>query len=454
MTRLPRFDVAIIGAGAAGLAAARALSGAGRRVCLLEARDRIGGRVSTLHIPDLPLPIELGAEFIHGESETTFGIVDAAALTTLELPDSHWWSRGETWELIDDFYGTIDQIRAKIGPRRRDVSFAAFLRSLRGLTPLQRKLACAFVEGYHAAHADRISTLALRGSDSEQEDDGGNRQFRLTGGQDALIAWLRSGLDPEKTELRLGTVVTDVRWEQGKATIACRTNGRAEQLTAAAVVITIPIGVWKAPRDQEGAIRFDPPLRDKERAIEQLEAGHVVKITFRFRERFWDEPGFLAGRTPAAQRERGTPLNFLHTDDRFMPTWWTTAPARSPILIGWAGGHAADAMLAEGAGAMVDRGLDAMAKAWDVRRGKLDALLVGTFTHDWQSDPYSRGAYSYAGVGGSQAHAALARPLRGTLFFAGEATSGDETGTVAGAIESGRRAAREVMRGGGRSGKG
>jgi monoamine oxidase len=451
VTRLPRFDVAIIGAGAAGLAAARVLSGAGRRVCLLEARNRIGGRVSTLHLPDLPLPIELGAEFIHGESETTFSIVDAAALTALELPDTHWWSRDGAWELVDDFYGTIDQVRAKIGSRRRDLSFAAFLRSLRGLTPRQRELACTFVEGYHAAHADRISTLALGTADSEQEEDdtGANRQFRLAGGQDALIAWLRSGLDPGKTELRLGSVVTEVRWAQGKVTIACRTNGPAngivDQLRASAVIITIPVGVWKAPRDQEGAIRFDPPLREKERALGQLEAGHVVKIAFRFRERFWDEPDFLSGRTPAAQRQQGTPINFLHTDDRFMPTWWTTAPARSPVLIGWAGGHAADALLAEGAGTTIDRGLEAMAKAWCVPRGKLDALLVGTFTHDWQSDPYSRCAYSYAGVGGSQAHAALAKPLHGTLFFAGEATSGDETGTVAGAIESGRRAAREVL---------
>lgn len=445
-----RYDVAVIGAGAAGLAAARALTGAGKGVCLLEARDRTGGRVSTLHLPDLPQPIELGAEFIHGESETTFSIVDAAALTALQLPDNHWWSRDGAWELVDDFYGKVDQVRAKIGSRRRDLSFAAFLRSRRGLSPRVRELASTFVEGYHAAHADRISALALRTADGEQEEDdgGGNRQFRLTGGQDALIAWLRAGLDPGRTDLRLGSVVTDVQWSAGAVTIGFRAagtiGGATTRIRAAALVITIPIGVWKAPRDQEGAIRFDPPLKEKERALEKLEAGHVVKIAFRFRERFWDEAGFLAERAPRAKR--GTPINFVHTNDRFMPTWWTAAPARSPVVVGWAGGHAADALLAEGVDNRTDRGLDAMAKAWCVPRRKLDALLTGTFTHDWQSDPYSRGAYSYAGVGGSEAHAALARPLRGTLFFAGEATSGDETGTVAGAIESGRRAAREILR--------
>jgi monoamine oxidase len=79
-----------------------------------------------------------------------------------------------------------------------------------------------------------------------------------------------------------------------------------------------------------------------------------------------------------------------------------------------------------------------------MRRRTLDTLLVATWTHDWQRDPFSRGAYSYAAVGGRAAHRALGRPVESTLFFAGEATSSDQTGTVAGAIESGRRAAKEI----------
>ena len=442
---MSRYDVVIIGAGAAGLAAARALSGAGKRICLIEARDRIGGRVSTLHFFDLPLPIELGAEFIHGQSATTFSIVDAAALAAMELPDNHWWSRDGLWELVD-FWDHIDRVRAKIGKRKRDVSFEAFLRSQRNLAPLTRTLVRGFVEGYHAAHADRISTLMLRGADSEQEqDDPGRRQFRLAGGQDALIEWLRAGLDPSRVDVRLGTTAVAVEWSSRAVSVECQTRDTqaTERIRASALIVTIPIGVWKAPRDQEGAIRFDPPLPEKERALEKIEAGHVVKIAFRFREPFWEEPGFV---TERARTKSIKPLNFVHSNDRYMPTWWTTAPVRSPILTGWAGGPAADALLAEGAEAMTDRGMDALSRSWNVPRRRLDSLLTGTFTHDWQSDPYSRGAYSYAAVGGSGAHAALAKPLRGTLFFAGEATSGDETGTVAGAVESGRRAARELLK--------
>jgi monoamine oxidase len=411
------YDVIIIGAGAAGLAAARSLSGAGKRICLLEARPRIGGRIHTLHFPDLPLPIELGAEFVHGESHTTFSIIDAAALAAAELPDDHWWWDGAKRSRIDDFWGRIDGVRAKIGAIARDVSFAEFLRRRRDIPPRLRQLACNFVEGYHASHADRISAQVLRSADEEQE--GSNRQFRLGGGQDALVEWLRAGIDPQRTDLLLGTVAKRVQWSDGAVTVESE-GGRHR---ARALVVTIPIGVWKA-----GAIEFDPPLEGKQRAIEKLEAGHVVKIAFRFRERFWDG------------------INFLHSADRFMPTWWTAAPFRSPVLTGWAGGHAADALLAEGGEARIDRALDSLASVWQVPRRKLDAQLTGTFTHDWQADPFSRCAYSYAAVGGAGAHDALARPLRKTLFFAGEATSSDQTGTVAGAIESGIRAAKEVLR--------
>ena len=233
------------------------------------------------------------------------------------------------------------------------------------------------------------------------------------------MEWLAAGT----SEIRLATVAQCVKWKHGEVVVEVTHADREETIRARALVITIPIGVWKA-----NVIRFDPRLEEKERAIAKLEAGHVVKIIFRFRERFWEKDEFT----------------FLHTNDPYMPTWWTHAPLRVPILTGWAGGHAADAMLAESPEARIDRALDSLARGTHVKRRTIDDLVIASYTHDYQSDPFSRCAYSYAGVGGSGAHRALARPIDGTLYFAGEATSSDETGTVAGAIESGYRAAREV----------
>ena len=417
-----KFDVAIIGAGAAGLAAARDLSGAGKRICILEARDRIGGRIDTRRIDGVALPIELGAEFIHGEAEATFAAVKGAALIALQLPDTHLWSRNGKWSKLDDFWTRIARLREKIPNRKRDVSFAQFLRSQRNLDPHLRELATNFVEGYHAAHAERISATALRASDEETEAPS---QFRIVNGYDRVMQWLLAGVAPDRSELRLNTIVKRVQWRAGDVVI----ETARDTIRARAAIITIPIGVWKAPHDTEAFIEFDPPLREKERAIEKLEPGHVVKIVFRFREPFWKPD-----------------VNFVHSSDRYVPTWWTYAPVRAPILIGWAGGHAADALLAESEEARVSRALDSMAATFDTKRRKIESQLVATVSHDWQADPFSRCAYSYAGVGGAEAHKQLAKPIARTLFFAGEATSGDQTGTVAGAIESGRRAAREHMR--------
>ncbi|MEA2489212.1 MAG: hypothetical protein QOH21_1004 [Acidobacteriota bacterium] len=180
-----KYDVIIIGAGAAGLTAARELTGKGKRVLVVEARGRIGGRVHTIHPAGLPMPVELGAEFIHGDPESTFAVVHAAALPVCELPDNHWWARDGRWEQIPDFWDEVNRVRGQIGRLRGDISFAEFLRRRRSMPPRRRELVHGFVEGYHAAHAERMSTQVLRMADGEQEDE--NRQYRLLHGYDGVM---------------------------------------------------------------------------------------------------------------------------------------------------------------------------------------------------------------------------------------------------------------------------
>jgi len=441
-------DVLIVGAGAAGLAAARDLSHAGLTVTILEARPRVGGRILTLHDPRSPVPLELGAEFIHGASAETLPLAQAAGLAVLELPDTHELAAGGRFKPMGSYWELLDRMNhdlaRRLASRGKDFPVSEYLDSAR--VPLARRgLLRDFVQGFYAAHPDRLSaqSLAVEIDGGDEQDEIQGKQFRIANGGDALMKWLRDGLDPDRTEVRLSTVAETVQWKRGAVSIVCRGGGdRAEwpRLTARTALITLPLAVLKA-----GVVRFDPALPAKQRALAGLEMGQVFKIVLRFREAFWQRPEFLKERRARAGAN-GSGLTFLHAHGVEVPTWWTTLPVRAPVLTGYVGAVAAEQLLAEEPPSRLERSLVALSEVLAVPRRELEEQLDASASHDWRADPFARGAYSYIGVGGNGAPRALGRPVDGTLFFAGEATNGAEIGTVAGALSSGRRAAREVLR--------
>ncbi len=428
-------DALVVGAGAAGLAAAREISRAGLSVRILEARDRIGGRILTVRAPGSPLPVELGAEFVHGEEAETLSIVRAARLPADEIPENHLRSRGGRLTPISGFWELVEKTTRAIGrtfqSNGHDSSFLDYLRRAR-LAGGRRRLLVQFVEGFHAPHVDRISARSLAST------GGGNRQFRLPGGNDGVIEALRGALDPDRVELRLNTIATEVRWRAG-AVILGATSGtgrRLDPFRAKAAVIALPHAVLRA-----GDLRFSPSLPEKERAARRLEVGQVFRIVLRFREAFWEDGEFVRRRL-----KRDGELGFVHGGEEEVPVWWTPLPARAPLLTGWAGGPRAERLLDRPPRERLDRSLDSLGRILAVPRRALDELLESCAFHDWRADPFSRGAYSYVGVGGLAAQRALARPVDGTLFFAGDTLDPDETGTVAGALSTGRRAGAALAR--------
>jgi monoamine oxidase len=440
-----RVDVVVIGAGVAGLAAARDLSLAGRTVTVLEARGRLGGRILTVRGGPGEAPVELGAEFLHGAAEETMRIVEAAGLDLVRLPEHHLTSRDGRFHSSGDFWGLIESsgkdIAALIKRRRgRDLSYQDFLARSR-FSAERRQMLKDFAEGYDAAHTELLSAAAMvegGGGVSDEEDDGQNR---LVDGYDGVVHWLRNSLDAERVTVRMSTIASEVRWKRGEVTVSCQgpTGAKLESVRARAVIVTVPLALLKA-----GQPRFVPAMPSVERALARLEEGQVFKMVLRFREAFWDEPGFMKRRM-----EKGGPggrLNFLHAFREAVPTWWSAAPQKLPRLTGWAGGPRAESLLAERESTRLDRTLDALAGALGVPRKLVDGQFDSCAMHDWQADPFARGAYSYAGVGGGEAGAELAVPVDETIFFAGEATESDgDNATVHGAIASGRKAARRAL---------
>lgn len=190
-------------------------------------------------------------------------------------------------------------------------------------------------------------------------------------------------------------------------------------------------------------MRFVPELPAPTRAaIDGIAMGAAVRIVLHFRERFWEKlelPGSHHGETLAQ-------LGFLHYPDAAVPTWWTLLPVRVPLLVGWVGGPPAENFAGRGSDYAVAQALGSLAQILGVSENALRNLLLASHSHDWSADPFSRGAYAYLPVNGLEAQQTLARAVDDTLFFAGEATSVGHIGTVHGAIESGHRAAAEILR--------
>lgn len=430
-------DVIIIGAGAAGLAAAARLTRAGQRVLLLEARDRIGGRIWTRREPHLACPIELGAEFIHGHAPLTRALLAGAGIASIDAAPQRWVLReGELRQADAWFAGVIEALGKSRALEHADMSFDEFLeRHLTQLTPEQRAGARRMAEGFDAADTARASARAIV---SEWTGDAlsDSPQSRPEGGYAGLLAALMAQMDATRLTLRLQCPVQEVYWSHGAVKVRARLRGETLEATAPRAIVTLPLALLQ----DAAAVTFSPPLADKRSALAGLATGSVIKVMLRFAETFWEKLHDGRYRDASFFIAPGTPL----------PTFWTPAPLHAPLLVAWTAGPRALALArTHGDGApLVAPVLAGLESLFGPEAGIAD-LLEAYYYHDWQHDPYARGAYSYVLTGGAQARAALARPLEETLFFAGEATdTQDESGTVAGALESGARAAAEVQRSG------
>ncbi|HEX2200085.1 MAG TPA: NAD(P)/FAD-dependent oxidoreductase [Burkholderiales bacterium] len=402
----PVRDLIVIGAGAAGLAGAEAATRAGRSVLVLEARDRIGGRVWTRRMPGLSLPVELGGEFVHGEAAVTHDLLRKAGMKTLASGRVQRYAERGRLRPIDSFKQARLAMRERSALRERDLSFEQFLRRTR-LAPLTRTFARLMVEGFDAADPARASARAIAEEWGGGQMDGA--QPRLREGYGPLLDWLAARIVARGGRLRMQAVVREVRWRPGRVEV----SGEGFRHAARAAIVSLPLGVLQA-----GGVRFLPSL-GKRAALKRLASGPVIKAALRFAHPFWEK------------RHRG--VAFFHAPRAPFPTFWTPLPVRAPLLIAWSGGPNATQPTWE---AIADS-----LRAVFGRIEEPDELII----QDWANDPYARGAYSYVLVDGAGARQALAAPLAQTLFFAGEATSTDDSGTVAGALASGRRAARELL---------
>jgi len=400
-------DVLVIGAGAAGLAAAAELARAGVSVLVVEARDRIGGRCYTRRLPGVPVPVELGAEFIHGRPQATFALLREFGIAAVDSTRTQLVASGGRLHSVNIFHAAQRVARAKL--RGRDVSFRAFLARQR-LPALTRALATMMVQGFDAADPGRISACEVL---EEWSGAGlGASQPRPQGGYAPFLERLAT------SNMQLQTVVRTVRWSRSSVEVQGTFRGEPWRAWAPRAIVTLPLGVL-----QSRLVRFAPRLG---KPLDKLASGPVIRVAMAFREPFWEK--------------RHPGVAFFHSPEAPFPTFWTPLPMHAPLLTAWAGGPKAARLTGKRPEALVGEALRSV-RALFPGDEQPSAYLV----HDWQADPYARGGYSYVTVGGRGAREELAEPLEDTLYFAGEATDVEQSGTVGGALASGQRAAREIL---------
>ena len=435
-------SVLIIGAGAAGLTAARDLAAAGVKVVIIEARDRIGGRILTHHHSNI-ISAEFGAEFVHGRHPQLLREIEKSGAPLCDVTNRHCYLEAGELNNSHNFWSKLTALMDLMHPDQPDRPLTDFLDSLPHDEATERikAMAVSYVEGFHAAEVGRIGVHGLIKANEAEAAIDGHHTFRVLGGYDTVTNSLLAAAQANGAELNLNTVVKELRWNAGEVEAVCIADKRLQKFVGARAVITLPLGVLQAKHHQRGAIRFVPELPPQTRAaIDGIAMGHAMRIVLQFRERFWEELEL-----PGISRRELAQIGFLQYAETLVSTWWTLLPLRAPFLVGWVGGPDVERFIDRGEEYAAAQALASLERILRVPEVRLRKLLVNCYSHDWSSDPFSRGAYAYLPVNGLDAQHTLATPINNAIYFAGEATSVGHIGTVHGAIESGQRAASQIL---------
>lgn len=424
MTAKEQTTFVIVGAGAAGLMAARELARAGKRVILLEARERLGGRIDSLPVAAFGYPAEGGAEFVHGASPLTRSLLREAGLQLSP-------SAGKGWRAADGVLSPSEgpmphaaRLQEALSQLTTDLPVAEFLAQHFAeprFAELRRSVT-RMVEGFDAADPNRASTFALR---EEWMGRGLGQQGRIVEGYGALTSFLSSECRRQGVTIHRGAVVTAID-ANGRGIVARCRDGRLFEGDAAILTLPLPLLTEIAVPPQAHAV--------KAQIASDIGFGNVIKILLRFSSRWW---------TTGCGQDLAD-LSFLFSSGP-VPTWWTQHPAAHPVLTGWLAGPKADAVAGLAEAEIIEMGIRSLAEVFRRPADRLREMLTASRAINWGADPFARGAYSYATPRTREAQARSAIPEAG-VFFSGEAFyGGAEMGTVEAALASGRETARRII---------
>ena len=427
---MDEIDTIVVGAGVAGLTAARLLHDAGQRVVVLEARDRIGGRLHTARTHGVAT--DLGASWIHGIADNPlYDLVEAFGLRTAEFtvgsfqpdgrpiayfdPNGRRLSEAESTAFARDIRQCDEQLADVIASAPPATSYEQVVEQALARMPWsedRRQRVREFLQHRtEEQYGVWVGDLDAHGLDDDQVD---GDEVVFPDGYDHLATHLAAGLD-----IRLGQVVTNVAWSASGVQLVAGDTYAARQ-----TIVTTPVGVLRS-----GDLAFTPPLPEPvASALSGLRMNAFEKVFLTFPERFWDEGLY-------AFRRQGPAAAWWHS-------WYdVTPPNGHATLLTFAAGPCARAIRAWSDDQVADSAMEAIRQI----HPSAPAPERVQVTH-WQDDVFSRGSYAYMTVGATcEDHDLLATPIGGVLHLAGEATWSEDPATVTAAFRSGHRAAEHVL---------
>ncbi|HTK20804.1 MAG TPA: NAD(P)/FAD-dependent oxidoreductase [Mucilaginibacter sp.] len=422
-------DVIIIGAGAAGLMAAYKLSKAGKQVMVLEARDRVGGRMHTLNDD---LHIELGAEFIHGDLPVTLQLLKEAGIEVISASGEMWHSRDGKFSKNEEQFEHWSLLMGKLNQLDKDISIGDFLQQEFGdekYTTLKAWVT-RFVSGYDTADPFKASAFALRREWQSEDDD---EQHRVKGGYGVMINYLVNASKENDAQFYLNTIAKHIHWTHGQVEVITSDN---ESFKARQLIIALPLGVLKADESEQASITISPSVGMCKEAIDQIGFGAVVKVLLQFKTAFWEDQSI----TGTDLRDMGFILS-----GEAIPTWWTQHPSSSTLLTGWLGGPPAERKKNMSNDELLEEGLQSISRIFNIDIDKLKSDLVASHVVNWTTDPFTLGSYAYDMVESAAARKVLNTPIDHTIYFAGEYLyDGPAMGTVEAALTSGLETAGKI----------
>jgi monoamine oxidase len=419
---MPKETIIIVGGGIAGLIAANELAHH-YHIILIEANNRLGGRIYSCKEKNFSTVIEAGSEFIHGKLKETLHLLKQAGIEYVPVKGKMYRKEKGGWKEQEDIIEGWDELLKGMKKVKEDMTMYDFLQQYFGAPEKAdlRRHAIAFTEGFDVADIKKVSVRSLYDEWSHESDE----PYRIPLGYGALINYLEAECEKKGCRIITGEPVKQIDWETNTVTVYTASEKKFDANNA---IITVPISILQKTL-AKASINFTPPLDDYVNAAGQIGYGDVIKVLLQFKEAIWKkDTGFILS-------------------DEIFPTWWTQLPNPVPLLTGWMGGNKAQRMGDETDEELLEKAILSVSNIFNLTVNDIRKKLLAGKVFNWKKNEWSLGAYSYPMPGSVQAREVLNASVNNTIYFTGEGLyDGESPGTVEAAIVHAKETAAKLLK--------